>query len=389
MSKKFGVRAAFSRSRYLTVVMALCVCVTLWACTSAAGTISGWERASRGCESFLQLSRETWFSGVVSRQTNVTSQLVALSAGMVLPLIAESQPILPLPEPQAPPPGAAPWQELRPPASTGAGGNAGPSPMGGPSFSNPMAPAASATAAEATGEVVAAVPQGEANQRPSGGSSFWHLVKAGGTVGAIIILLSVVTVAIAVEHFLSLRRELFIPPSLVETASQKIAMRDWKGVQEACQSHPSPLGRVVAAGVAEWEVGWSEMEKVMEDALAEETARWIRKVDYLSVIGNIAPMLGLLGTVMGMILAFRTVAETQGAARAADLAQAIYMALVTTVEGLVVAIPALAAYAYFRNRVDELMAEVAGTVQRLFAPLKRRRAAGKVPTSAPVGGRSE
>lgn len=239
------------------------------------------------------------------------------------------------------------------------------------------------------GSPVAAVPQGEGNQHPSGGSSFWDLVKASGTVGFIIIVLSVVAVALAVEDFLTLCKTSFMPSPLVETASQKIAMRDWKGLQEACQSHPSPLGRVVGAGAAEWEAGWSEMEKVMEDALAEETARWMRKVEYLSVIGNIAPMLGLLGTVIGMVLAFRTVAETQGAARAADLAQAIYLALVTTIEGLVVAIPALAAYAFFRNRVDEMMAEVAGTVQRLFAPLKRRRAAAKVPTSAPAGGRSD
>jgi len=135
--------------------------------------------------------------------------------------------------------------------------------------------------------------------------------------------------------------------------------------------------------VAEHEAGWNEMEKVMEEALAEQTARWNRKVEYLSVIGNIAPMLGLLGTVIGMILAFRTVAETQGAARAADLAESIYLALVTTVEGLIVAIPSLAAYAFFRNRVDELMAEVAGTVQRMFAPLKRRRPAGGKPTAVP------
>ena len=100
------------------------------------------------------------------------------------------------------------------------------------------------------------------------------------------------------------------------------------------------------------------------------------------MIGNLAPMLGLLGTVVGMILAFKTVAETQGAARAADLAQAIYLALVTTVEGLIVAIPSLAAYAYFRNRVDELMAEVAVTLQQLLAPLRRRRVAAKPPVSS-------
>jgi biopolymer transport protein ExbB len=120
----------------------------------------------------------------------------------------------------------------------------------------------------------------------------------------------------------------------------------------------------------------------MEDATAEQSARLFRKIEYLSVIGNIAPMLGLLGTVIGMIVAFRQVAATQGAARAADLAEGIYLALVTTVEGLIVAIPALGAFAVFRNRVDQLVAEVAYVAQHVFAPLKRGRAAAPPPAPA-------
>ena len=91
------------------------------------------------------------------------------------------------------------------------------------------------------------------------------------------------------------------------------------------------------------------------------------------MIANIAPMVGLLGTVFGMIFAFQEVASTQGSARAADLATGIYQALVTTVGGLLVAIPALAAFAVFRNRVDQIVAEGAYLAQQVFAPLKRRR----------------
>lgn len=151
----------------------------------------------------------------------------------------------------------------------------------------------------------------------------------------------------------------------------------------------STLGRVVGAGLAEMELGWPAVEKAMEEALAEESARLYRKVEYLSVIGNLAPMLGLLGTVVGMIVAFRQVAETQGAARAADLAEGIYLALVTTVEGLLVAIPALAAFAFFRNKVDALIAEVALTSEKLLRPLKRELMAGGPipPRAAPASAR--
>ncbi|MBN2292731.1 MAG: MotA/TolQ/ExbB proton channel family protein, partial [Pirellulales bacterium] len=127
----------------------------------------------------------------------------------------------------------------------------------------------------------------------------------------------------------------------------------------------------LGAGLAEVEGGWTAIEKAVEDATADQSARLFRKIEYLSVIGNIAPMLGLLGTVIGMIFAFHQVAETQGAARAGDLAEGIYLALVTTVEGLIVAIPALAAFAVFRNRVDQLVAEVAYSAQHTLAPLKR------------------
>ena len=125
------------------------------------------------------------------------------------------------------------------------------------------------------------------------------------------------------------------------------------------------------------------MEKALEDATAEQSARLFRKIEYLSVIGNIAPMVGLLGTVTGMILAFQRVATTQGAAGAADLAEGIYQALVTTVGGLIVAIPSLGAFAIFRNRVDQLAAEAAYAAQRVFASLKKRPR-GKDPQRLPL-----
>jgi biopolymer transport protein ExbB len=83
-------------------------------------------------------------------------------------------------------------------------------------------------------------------------------------------------------------------------------------------------------------------------------------------------MLGLLGTVAGMIIAFRQVAVSQGSAGAGDLASGIYSALVTTVAGLLIAIPALGALAIFRNRIDQLMAESAYVAQQVIAPLRRR-----------------
>jgi len=190
-------------------------------------------------------------------------------------------------------------------------------------------------------------------------------------VGVVIILLSIAAVALVVEHLVTIREPVLMPPGLADEVRELAAASKLAAARQRCRMQPSFLAFVFEAGLSEVDGGWPAVEKAMEDAAADQSARLLRKVEYLSVIGNLAPMLGLLGTVIGMILAFRRVADTQGAARAADLAQGIYLALVTTVEGLIVAIPSLAAFAVFRNRVDQLVAEVAYVAQHAFTPLKR------------------
>jgi biopolymer transport protein ExbB len=108
----------------------------------------------------------------------------------------------------------------------------------------------------------------------------------------------------------------------------------------------------------------------MEEAAAEQSARLIRRLEYLNLIGTIAPMLGLLGTVWGMILTFEQFSANSNP-QIADLAPGISAALVTTLFGLIVAIPALSAYALFRNQVDALMAESAAAAEFIFSSFRR------------------
>jgi len=222
----------------------------------------------------------------------------------------------------------------------------------------------------ATGSLGAGRPNSGGN--PEGASvSFWEILQAGGLIGLCILALSIAGLALVIEHAWTIRRSVLLPSAVGEEVRALLGAGNLRGVAERLQEEGSVLGQVLRAGVNEVDLGWPAAEKAMEEALAEHSARLYRKIEYLAVIGNLAPMLGLLGTVIGMILAFRRVAETQGAARAADLAQGIYLALVTTVEGLLVAIPALAAFAFFRNRVDQLIAEVGGAAERALGPLKR------------------
>jgi biopolymer transport protein ExbB len=221
-------------------------------------------------------------------------------------------------------------------------------------------------------------------------NSFVGIIVAGGWVGHTIILLSVAALALVIDHIWTIRASVLMPPGLADQVRKMIQAGQFAQAEQQCKLQPSVLSYVLQAGLAEIDGGWPAAEKAMEDTVAEQSARLFRKIEYLSVIGNIAPMLGLLGTVIGMVVAFREVAITQGAARAADLAEGIYLALVTTVEGLVVAIPALGAFAIFRNRVDQFIAEVASMAQHAFAPLRQSRAPIRrsAPQPPPVEGRA-
>ncbi len=218
---------------------------------------------------------------------------------------------------------------------------------------------------------------------------FFEIVFSGGWVGVSIMLfliaLSVTAAYLVIDHLFTIRRREIMPDGLAEHVRELLQAGRVSEADQACREHPSFLAFVLLNGIAEVDGGWDAVEKAVEDATAEQAARLFRKIEYLSVLANIAPMVGLLGTVTGMIMCFHRVAISQGTAGAADLAEGIYQALVTTVAGLLIAIPALGAFAIFRNRVDQFVAEAAYLAQHAFAPLKRRRVPTKVrPASPPL-----
>ena len=213
-------------------------------------------------------------------------------------------------------------------------------------------------------------------EEPPAGKGFIEIIFSGGIVGILIIVLlltlSVLSAYLVIDHLLTVRRKDLMPEGLSERVRQALIQGQLSEAQTACRENPSFLSFVLMHGISELEFGWSSVEKAVEEALAEQSARLFRKIEYLSVIGNLAPMVGLLGTVIGMIVAFQNVASTQGTASAPQLAEGIYQALVTTVGGLIVAIPSIGAFAVFRNRIDQLVAEAAFQAQHVFAPLRRK-----------------
>lgn len=205
---------------------------------------------------------------------------------------------------------------------------------------------------------------------PANGLYLREMLRAGGAIGYLIVLLSLVMVALIADHVMNIRRSTLMPPGLAEEVHRCLAERNIDEAKRRCETHPGFLSRVLHAGLDEAGVGWNIVEKSMEDAAVEQSARLFRRIEYLSVIGTIAPMLGLMGTVWGMIQAFLEF-EQKANPQVSELAPGIYRALITTLLGLSVAVPALSAFAIFRNRIDELAAEATLLAEHVFADYRR------------------
>jgi len=222
--------------------------------------------------------------------------------------------------------------------------------------------------------------------REDGSVDVAQLLQAGGTIGWVIVALSVAMVALIIEHLLSIRRGSLMPQGLAEQLHQLLSSGQHPQAVTLAREHHSFLGYVVAAALNETAFGYAAVEKALEDSAAEQAARLFRKIEYLSVIGVLAPMIGLMGTVWGMILAFGEFAMNANP-QPTDLAPSISLALVTTLQGLIVAVPALAAFAWFRSRVDEFVAEASLLAEHVLSPVKRQilsrrpRSPGDQPTS--------
>ncbi len=198
------------------------------------------------------------------------------------------------------------------------------------------------------------------------------LIKFGGVVGYIIIFLSVVAVALVVEYAMSIRLAAVAPDADRDALAELITRGAYDDVAARLDdANSSFLTAVVARGVKEHDRGYDAVVKGMEDAADERTGTLLRKIEHLNIIANIAPMLGLLGTVMGMVNSFHQISVSVGGVDPRRLAGGIFEALMTTVMGLIVAIPSLYAFGIFRNRVDAIVSTATSTAESLVEPLKK------------------
>lgn len=203
--------------------------------------------------------------------------------------------------------------------------------------------------------------------------SLWGTIVAGGPIGFVIILASLVAVALAVENFITIRRDRMVPEELTERLAGFIQKKLYDRAKQECAEDGSFLAQVVGAGLNQVGAmfGFFDMQNAMQEVSEREVSKLYRKLEYLSLIASVTPMLGLLGTVTGMIRSFNTIAASGGAANPSDLAGGISMALVTTCMGLIVAIPTMFFVSFFRKRIDGFVAESETVVEKLMGHFRR------------------
>ncbi len=205
--------------------------------------------------------------------------------------------------------------------------------------------------------------------------SLLDYIKQGGPIGLIIIVISLVAIAMIGAQLFRIRRDRLSPPELEGDLRSLINDGNIDGAINRCADQPGAcyLARVVGSGLSRASrsaFGMLELRSSVDEIGQLEVDRLYRLTDGIGLIASVAPMLGLLGTVIGMVGAFDAITLSDGPARPDELAGSISQALITTVLGLIVAIPSTAMYTFLRNRIDHLTTEIDEQIEELIAPLE-------------------
>jgi biopolymer transport protein ExbB len=305
-----------------------------------------------------------------ARYANSRLRILVLSVLLVAALLT-LRPSLgqPAPGPAIPAP-ATP--DIPAPALPAPGGPAVAAPVPAPSSAAPevpavngsSAPASAAATSDATGQV----------------NLFQIIMSNRDPVFYTILILSVLGVALIVQAFIKTRATVLMPKEATDHMRDLILHRRFQDLLEFANADNSFVARALGPALRR-APDFDRMKDAMETALGEQTAEQFRRIEYLNIIGNLGPLLGLLGTVLGMINAFAVVQNKAGQANVPDLAGGISKALCHTFLGLTLAIPCLAAFGVLRTLVDRLT--IAGSLEAEDLLMMLKPAADATPRPAP------
>ncbi len=204
----------------------------------------------------------------------------------------------------------------------------------------------------------------------------WDVIQKGGPLMYLIILCSIVALAVVIERLYHLFRAKIDIDKFMEGISNTLKRNRIMEAIDLCEKTPGPIAHIMKAGILKHDRSRQEIKEAIEDAGIYEVPRLEKNLGALATIAHISPLLGLLGTVMGMVKAFQIIQEKATSlypVSPGDLAGGIWIALITTVAGLIVAIPTFVAYNYLVSRVKGFIVEMERTATELVNILAQRR----------------
>ena len=205
----------------------------------------------------------------------------------------------------------------------------------------------------------------------------------GSGVTWLLLLMSICSIGLMVHLSLANRRSTVLPDDLVKNIRKSIRKKQFQTAIDLASKDNSFLGKILVAAFLEAKFGFPSMMRALEQTADERATARLRRIEILNVFGQVSPMIGLFGTVYGMILAFGAIVASGGSADPVALAGGIGTALTTTFWGLVVAIPALAGYAILRNKIDELTVEATIVGEEILNNFRPRK---PTPPTSPTNG---
>ena len=249
--------------------------------------------------------------------------------------------------------------------------------------------ATAALAQEEDAAPAAAAPAGDAaagtEAAPPSQSFLGWLIHTSGLIGLFLLLISLYFVQQVVQLFLELRPKAVIPPDFVADLEARLAERDYKGIYQRAKEGDNDYGRMVAAGMGSLASGLPEAREAIDREAEAVTVHMEKRISMLAVIGTLGPLIGLLGTLKGMIASFSVIAMSGTQLKAAEVAGGISEALVLTFEGVALSVPAIYFFAFFKNRVSALSVEAQNAaddfIRRVHASGQARPAAPARPTA--------
>ena len=242
------------------------------------------------------------------------------------------------------------------------------------------APKEKAAEAEAPAKTTAAPAADAGATPPPRRNMLQWAIHASGPIGGLLLLLSIYFGALVIRLFMEFRVSEAVPAALVDRLEAAIRDKKFQDAYDSCKDNESFLARLVRTGIANLPQGRPEAKEAMQTAAEEIVTTLEMKISYLAIIGTLGPMIGLVGTIWGMIMSFQEIANAAGAQpKPEKVAEGISTALFITLEGVSLSVPAIFFFAFFRNRIAQMTMEATRVADRTINSLVAAAKAVKAP----------